>query len=409
MDSVKDYVELIKAPWGRMFHDLLFIQLNLSQLYELKILDFGSGLGVTSNYYAKWHEVTAIEPNVEMIENSYKENKYTQIFGGIERLKEINNDTFDIIFCHNVLEYIEEKEPIIAELFRVLKPGGKLSIVKHNRVGRVFHSAVFWNDPKKALSLLEQDANDKSNYLGTQYIYENEEAADWVKKYGGEIRQIFGMRAFWALGQDNSVKYTDDWYNAILLLESQAANIDDYKKTAFFNHLIVEKSTYKYRLATADDLDRIWDKNIADNSGDNRWIEWKDLYMKLNKDSKAQTFVVLHDDMPIGKGTLLFSPECGEVAGRTNIADGVEVTNINALRIDKEHEGKGHISILVRLMEEYARKNGYKTVTIGVEARETRNLSIYLHWGYNQLIHTEVEDGELVMYYAKKWRDKDES
>jgi len=37
-----------------------------------------------------------------------------------------------LIYC-----YIEEKEPIIAELFRVLKPNGKLSIVKYNRIGRV--------------------------------------------------------------------------------------------------------------------------------------------------------------------------------------------------------------------------------------------------------------------------------
>ena len=174
MDTVKDYVDLVKTPWGRMFYDMLFIQLSIPQTTNLNILDFGSGLGVTANHYAVWHNVTAIEPNPEMIESSFNENKYKQINGGVNDLAEFQTDKFDYIFCHNVLEYIEGKEPIITELLRVLKAGGILSVVKHNRVGRVLHTAVFKNDPQKAISLQDANANDKNNYLGTQYIYSND-------------------------------------------------------------------------------------------------------------------------------------------------------------------------------------------------------------------------------------------
>jgi SAM-dependent methyltransferase len=72
MDNIKDYVELVKAPWGKMFYDLLFIQLNIPKSPKLKILDFGSGLGVTSNHFAAWHDVTAVEPNKEMIDNNHR-------------------------------------------------------------------------------------------------------------------------------------------------------------------------------------------------------------------------------------------------------------------------------------------------------------------------------------------------
>jgi len=241
MDSAKDYTKLVNEPWGRMFYDLLFVQLNLPQLPKLKILDFGSGLGITANYYAAWHEVTAVEPNNELIDNGFTENEYELIRGSIENLTEFNDNFFDVVFCHNVLEYIEEKEPVIAELVRVLKPGGLFSLVKHNRIGRVFHSAVFWNDPKKAMFLIENNSNDKSNYLGTQYIYSNEDASDMTGKYGGTISKILGMRAFYALGQDNAVKYDDEWYQNMLTLETRAAEIDEYKNAAFFNHLLIEK------------------------------------------------------------------------------------------------------------------------------------------------------------------------
>ena len=161
MDNVREYVELVKAPWGKMFYELLYEQLNIPQLPKLKLLDFGSGLGVTACHYAAWHDVTAVEPNSEMISSSFRENEYEQIHGGIDSLTEFGDKAFDFIFCHNVLEYIEYKEPIISELMRVLKPGGILSVVKHNRVGRVICTAVFKNDPKKALSLLDESANDK--------------------------------------------------------------------------------------------------------------------------------------------------------------------------------------------------------------------------------------------------------
>ena len=242
MDNVKEYVELVKAPWGKIFYDLVFTQLDIPQTPRLKILDFGSGLGVTANHYAVWHDVTAVEPNEEMIENSHRDNKYNQITGGIEKIKQFENNSFDIILCHNVLEYIEDKEPIVAELLRVLKTGGILSVVKHNRAGRVFHTSVFKNDPKKALTLLDKNANDKSNYLGTQYIYANDYMAKLANKYGGEIKEVFGMRAFYALGQDNTVKYTDEWYENMLALENCVASVDEYKSAAFFNHLLIKKS-----------------------------------------------------------------------------------------------------------------------------------------------------------------------
>lgn len=53
------------------------------------------------------------------------------------------------------------------------------------------------------------------------------------------------------------------------------------------------------------------------------------------------------------------------------------------------------------MMEQYADENGYTYLPIGVEARETRNLAIYLYWGYDELVTAGQEDGELVLYYAK--------
>jgi len=148
---------------------------------------------------------------------------------------------------------------------------------------------------------------------------------------------------------------------------------------------------YKYQKATLTELDLRWNKNIENNIGDERWVTWKATSIENHKANKAITFVVLLGEEPVGEGTLIFS---------------LQSVEINGLRIDAPHEGKGHISKLVRLMEQYAKDNGYTTSIIGVEPKETRNLAIYLHWGYNtfdKLVITDPKKDEgLILYYSKK-------
>lgn len=158
---------------------------------------------------------------------------------------------------------------------------------------------------------------------------------------------------------------------------------------------------WEYRPAALSELNRLWEKNIARNPGDDRWPVWRDGNLARNASGDMQSFAAILDGEPVGEGTLIFSPECSQIGGRTDLADGTQIANVNGLRIEKAYEGNGHISKMMRAMEEEARRRGYSVLTIGVDACEARNLAIYLHWGYRRLIRHEIEDGELVLYYAK--------
>lgn len=162
-----------------------------------------------------------------------------------------------------------------------------------------------------------------------------------------------------------------------------------------------EVRLYTCRRATREDLERIWEKDLRANGRQPQWLAWREEYLAGNARGDYRTYVVRCGEEPVGQGTLLLSPDTPAIRGRTALADGRTTANVNALRIEPAHEGRGHISRLVRLMEEEARGLGCARVTIGVEARESRNLGIYLHWGYSQLVHTEVEYGQLLLYYAK--------
>lgn len=156
-----------------------------------------------------------------------------------------------------------------------------------------------------------------------------------------------------------------------------------------------------YRKATLDDLETLWDRHIRENPDDPRYIRWKKQFINDNLSGAAATFVICIDGICVGEGTLLLNPDCRAIRGRTCLCDGDRVANINALRIQNAYEGQGHISTLIQTMEAYAKSIGVEELTIGVEAAETRNLGIYLHWGFDRFLMHETEDNTLVLYFAK--------
>ena len=161
------------------------------------------------------------------------------------------------------------------------------------------------------------------------------------------------------------------------------------------------RTLYEYRPATRQELEWLWEKDVAAHPGEEQWLQWRREYLENNRLGRCRTFAVLYRGEPVGQGTLLFSPRCSAVNGRQELANGAGVANVNALRIEQAHRGRGHMAQLMRVMEQYAKTAGCRTLTIGVEAAQTKNLAIYLHWGYNRLITHAQEEGALVLYYAK--------
>ena len=157
-----------------------------------------------------------------------------------------------------------------------------------------------------------------------------------------------------------------------------------------------------YRKATLEDLETLWDRSIAENPGDDRYLRWKDSFISRNRNREAATFVVVDGDVPVGEVTLdYYAGGYGNAQSRVKLADGKTTGYVTALRIREEYEGKGYVSQLMRCMEDGASALGFRRLTIGVEAAETRNLGIYLHWGYDEFIMSETDDGVPVLFYAK--------
>lgn len=236
-EQVKSYYECLDKPWSKIFYKIVENQLN--NIKGLRVLDFGNGFGILSNSLAKDNEVIGIEPNIEMIENRLQDNKYLQITGGIDKLRELDSNSFDVIICHNVLEYALERIDIINEFYRILKDEGFISIIKHNYNGKIMQKVVFENNVDDALSILNGGDSIAQSFGKVNY-YDNLDVLKW--KDGFIIDKTYGIRTFWALQQNNDIKYELSWQNKMLEAELAVSEIDDFIKISFYNHLIIKKS-----------------------------------------------------------------------------------------------------------------------------------------------------------------------
>jgi len=228
--------EISMEPWELMLKKMIWQQLSF--IHNKKVLDFGSGLGITANYFAEDNEVIAIEPADNMINNRIKSYKYLQVQGSIDALKKLENNAFDIVICHNVLEYVEERTDIVKEFARILKADGVLSVVKHNRNGRVIQSIVLLNDFKHANELLEGKDGFAQNFGAIKY-YEDEDIVKWSEDF--HINEIHGIRTFWDLQQNQEIQKDVEWQEKMLEIETKVSDMEGFKAISSFHHIILQK------------------------------------------------------------------------------------------------------------------------------------------------------------------------
>ena len=80
-------------PWECLMRRIVWKQLG--DIRDKKILDFGSGIGVTANYLAEHNDVTAIEPDEGSIKERWAYKRYTQIAGSTNELRKFDDEIFD--------------------------------------------------------------------------------------------------------------------------------------------------------------------------------------------------------------------------------------------------------------------------------------------------------------------------
>ena len=110
-----------------------------------KVLDLGCGTGMSADTFLRagseveWHGVD-VEASPEAAARSRTDVPF-HTFDGVNLPFE--SETFDIVFSKQVFEHVRFPEPLLAEVQRILKPGG--SFIGSVSALESYHSLSLWN------------------------------------------------------------------------------------------------------------------------------------------------------------------------------------------------------------------------------------------------------------------------
>jgi ubiquinone/menaquinone biosynthesis C-methylase UbiE len=135
--SVEFFEALEKYRYDKI--DYLREYVDFPRYRGKKVLEIGCGAGVDLLQFARaGAEVAARDLTENAVflasKNLNREGYSGDIRQGNAEALDFSDETFDVVYSHGVLHHTVDTEKAIAEVHRVLKPGGEAIIMLYNRV-----------------------------------------------------------------------------------------------------------------------------------------------------------------------------------------------------------------------------------------------------------------------------------
>ncbi|MGW5426036.1 class I SAM-dependent methyltransferase [Streptomyces sp. NPDC004059] len=211
---------------------------------RLRVLDVGMGQGTQALRLARLgHQVTGVEQDATMIAAA-REALAAQPEGIRERVRLVQGDgrdtgvhflpgSFDVVLCHGVLMYVEEPDPLVAGLARMLAPGGLLSLLVRNGDALAMRPGLS-GDWAGALAAF--DTTSYRNRLGLDVRADR--LASLTATLAGiaaPLHAWYGVRVFTDTAADDAEIPQD--LQTLLAVEERAGRTDPYRGVAALLHL----------------------------------------------------------------------------------------------------------------------------------------------------------------------------
>ncbi|WP_369175118.1 class I SAM-dependent methyltransferase [Streptomyces sp. R28] len=211
---------------------------------RLRVLDVGMGQGTQALRLARaGHQVTGVEQDPKMIATA-REELAGEPEGIRERVRIVQGDgrdtgvhflpgSFDVVLCHGVLMYIEEPDPLLAGLARMLAQGGLLSLLVRNGDALAMRPGL-GGDWSGALASFDTTAY--RNRLGLDVRADRlTDLTATLAGIGAPLHAWYGVRVFTDTAADGAEVPAD--VEALLAVEERAGKTDPYRGVAALLHL----------------------------------------------------------------------------------------------------------------------------------------------------------------------------
>jgi S-adenosylmethionine-dependent methyltransferase len=218
------------------------------------VLDVGGGAGHQSFPLAEaGYDVTLLDPSAAMLDKARQrlqrlpaatQHGVTFVQADGTRADEaLDGRLFDAVLCHGVLGYLEQPEPLVAQLCRCAAPGGIVSIMAGNAKAMAVRPAMEqrWEDALAAF-----DASTEIGVLGVPSRADTVEAlSDVLRSRGVEPVAWYGVWLFvdWLEFSGATLDPDDEeQVRGTAAVELRASRTDPYRGLSRVFHLVGRKA-----------------------------------------------------------------------------------------------------------------------------------------------------------------------
>jgi S-adenosylmethionine-dependent methyltransferase len=246
------YAAYLETPKGRLRLDLAFG--NLQDLLpqatgSLRALDLGCGTGAIAVRLAQLGlHVTLLDASLAMLDFA---KRATREAGVTERITLKHGDaaelatlfdagSFDLVLCHNILEYVDDPGAVLRGAARTLRdPFCILSLLVRNQAGEVLKAAIQGGDLAAAEHNLTAEWGHESLYGGRVRLFAAE-----------NLRAMLGAASF-AVTAQRGVRVVSDYlpqraprtaeYDRIFELERKLGRRPEFAAVARYTHFLAHR------------------------------------------------------------------------------------------------------------------------------------------------------------------------
>jgi S-adenosylmethionine-dependent methyltransferase len=218
------------------------------------VLDVGGGAGHQSFPLAEaGYDVTLLDSSPMMLEKARQ--RLQALPGAVRRRvtlleavgesadEAVHGQRFAAVLCHGVLGYLEQPEPLVAQLCRCSAPGGVVSIMTGNAKAMVVRPAL---ERRWADALASFDARTEIGVLGVPGRADTvEELSELLRSHDVEPLRWYGVWLFvdWLEFSGAELDPSDaEQVAATAAVELEASRRDPYRQLSRVFHLVGRRS-----------------------------------------------------------------------------------------------------------------------------------------------------------------------
>jgi SAM-dependent methyltransferase len=247
------YAAYLETPEGRLRVDLAFANLQefLPQATRsLRALDLGCGTGAIGVRLARLGlHVTLLDASVPMLDFAERAAREA---GVIERIALDHGDasqlatlfppaSFDLILCHNVLEFVDDPTSVLVTAARALRDSSSMiSVLVRNRPGEVLKAALVNGDLAAAERNLTAEWGDESLYEGRVRLFTAVSLQAMLLESSLAVTAERGVRVM-SDYLPSTVSRTDE-YERIFELERKLGRRPEFSAIARYTHCLAHRA-----------------------------------------------------------------------------------------------------------------------------------------------------------------------